>query len=56
MIRKHPNDGLTLLLSGFPAVESLFEKYGKEQDDNKTKIKAKIRLNFKLKLLGLGLI
>jgi len=56
MIRKHTNDGLTVSLSGFPAVENLFEKYGIQEDDNEAKIKAKIHLNFKLKLLSLGII
>jgi len=56
MIRKHPNDGLTVLFSGFPAEENLFEKYGIQQDDIEAKIKAKIHLNFKFKLLSLGII
>jgi len=34
----------------------MFEKYEIQQDDNDAKIKATIHLNFKLKLLSLGLI
>jgi len=47
---------LNRLLSGCRTVENVFEKYGIEQDDNEAKLEAKINLNIKLKLLGLGSI
>jgi len=48
MIGRHPNDGFTLVLSGLPIVQNLFDKYGIQPDDNEAKIKAKIHLNVKL--------